>query len=296
MSLKSEIRISKHETNPKIQNPNTRNKVRFEHWNIRVWNLFRISSLGFRILVLVLLTAPFLLPLAHAQDADGKFKDANTSYRTGDFEKAAKLYRELTLEHPKAAVFFYDLGNAYVKLGKLSEAILAYEKALRLSPRDKDARHNLSYAHGLLEYRVEDNRNWYLKAADAVLSRYTQREINFGALAVVFIFLMSGMLFFIFRQNVFWDSGRKFLIVFVILFAGVAFWKHVQTDMISDAIVMEKECEVRYGPSEHDQVAFRVGEGIKASIMDRREDWSRVLLTNGESGWIRNSAISEVTV
>lgn len=235
--------------------------------------------------------------LAQAQsDADSKFKEANASYRTGDFEKAARLYGELTAEQPEVAAFYYDLGNAQVKLNNLSEAVLAYERALRLSPRDQDIRNNLRYAVGRLEYRVEDSRNWYLKATDAVLSRYTQREINFAALVALFIFLMSGLLFFLFRQGIFWDAGRKFLLVLTILFAAVAGWKYVQTDMIRDAIVMEQECEVRYGPSEHDQVAFRVGEGIKVFIMDRREDWSRVVLSNGESGWIRNSSIAEVKI
>jgi SH3-like domain-containing protein len=39
-----------------------------------------------------------------------------------------------------------------------------------------------------------------------------------------------------------------------------------------------------------------MGEGIKVFVMDRREDWSRVLLTNGESGWVRDSDIAEVKV
>jgi SH3-like domain-containing protein len=57
---------------------------------------------------------------------------------------------------------------------------------------------------------------------------------------------------------------------------------------------MTKECEARYGPSAHDQVAFRMGEGIRVFLVDRREDWSRVLLTNGESGWVRNGDIEEI--
>ena len=36
--------------------------------------------------------------------------------------------------------------------------------------------------------------------------------------------------------------------------ALVAFGKQVQSNLIRDAIVMQKECEARYGPSEHDQV------------------------------------------
>jgi len=215
------------------------------------------------------------------------FQAANTSYRTGDYAKAASQYQALIAKDPQVAAYYYNLGNAEVRLGKLSEAILNYEKTLILEPRDEDARRNLSHARELLEYRVEDSRNWYLKATDAVLRYITQRESILGVLIVVFVFLLSGSLHFLSGRGLFWSVGRRFIFFLLLLVGSVAFGKHVQRDLICDAIVMQKECEARYGPSEHDQVAFRMGEGIKVFVMDRREDWSRVLLTNGESGWVK---------
>jgi tetratricopeptide (TPR) repeat protein len=224
------------------------------------------------------------------------FQDANTSYRTGDYEKAAKLYEILLELQPEAPVLYYDLANAQVRLGKLSHAILNYEKALRLDPRNADIRENLRYTRGLLEYRVEDTRNWYLKATEAVLSYTTEREVYIVVLAALFVFLAGGIFFFLNGRGVFWSPWRQFVFIVLLLAALVAFGKQVQSNLIRDAIVMQKECEARYGPSEHDQVAFKMGEGIKVFVMDRREDWSRVLLTNGESGWVKDSDISEVKV
>lgn len=90
--------------------------------------------------------------------------------------------------------------------------------------------------------------------------------------------------------------GRKTLVVFVVATGALAGLKHVQVDMIRPAIIMANECNVRYGPSEHDQIAFKMGEGLKVFIMDRRADWSRVLLTNGENGWVHHEDISEITL
>jgi tetratricopeptide (TPR) repeat protein len=222
------------------------------------------------------------------------FQEANTSYRTGDYAKAAELYESLIEQEPRVGVFYYDLANAYVRLGKLSRAILNYEKALRLDPRNEDIRENLRYTRGLLEYRVEDARNWYLKATEVVLKYVTEREVYIVVLAVLFIFLTGGILFFLNGRGVFWNPWQQFVLIVLLLSAFVAFGKQIQSHMIRDAIVMQKECEARYGPSEHDQVAFRMGEGIKVFVMDRREDWSRVLLTNGESGWVKDSDIAEV--
>ncbi|MEI7752024.1 MAG: SH3 domain-containing protein, partial [Candidatus Omnitrophota bacterium] len=169
-------------------------------------------------------------------------------------------------------------------------------KSLRLDPRNGDARVNLRYTRGLLEYRVEDTRNWYLKATEVVLKYATEREIYAVVLVVLFVFLVGGILFFLNGRGVFWNPWQQFVFVVLLLATLVAFGKQLQSNVIRDAIVMQKECEARYGPSEHDQVAFKMGEGIKVFVMDRREDWSRVLLTNGESGWVKDSDIAEVKV
>ncbi|MDD5226928.1 MAG: tetratricopeptide repeat protein [Candidatus Omnitrophica bacterium] len=224
------------------------------------------------------------------------FQEANTSYRTGDYAKAAELYESLIEQEPRVATFYYDLANTYVRLGKLSRAILNYEKTLRLDPRNGDARVNLRYTRGLLEYRVEDTRNWYLRAAGTVLQYITEREINFVVLVIECIFLLGAIAFFIMGRGLFWNGWQKFVFILLVLAGFVALGKQIQSNMIPDAIVMQKECEARYGPSEHDQVAFKMGEGIKVFVMDRREDWSRILLTNGESGWVKDSDIAEVKV
>ena len=79
----------------------------------------------------------------------------------------------------------------------------------------------------------------------------------------------------------------------VLIFLALMGAKNVQAHWLRGAIVTAKEGQVRYGPSESDQLAFRLGEGLKLYVMDRREEWSRVLLTNGESGWVRNDQIEE---
>lgn len=242
---------------------------------------------------IVLWIAP---PVCAGAEAAKIFQDANTSYKTGDYGKAAERYESLIEQDPHVAAFYYDLGNAYVRLGKLSRAILNYEKALRLDPRSGDIRENLRFTRGLLEYRVEDTRNWYLKATEAVLKFMTEREVYSVVLVVLFIFLAGGILYFVIGRGVFWNPWQQFVFVVLVVSALVAFGKQVQSNVIRDAIVMQKECEARYGPSEHDQVAFKMGEGIKVFVMDRREDWSRVLLTNGESGWVKDSDIAEVRV
>lgn len=247
-----------------------------------------------KFLTLLVILAAFVPLALAADDVASVFRDANTSYRTGDYAKAAEGYASLVRREPDVASFHYNLANANVRLGKLSRAILNYEQALQLDPRNADARENLRYTRGLLEYRVEDTRNWYVKALEAVLKFMTEQEVTVVALVILFVFLLGGIFFFLNGRGVFWNVWQRFIFMLLILAALVVFAKQVQSNLIREAIVMQKECEARYGPSEHDQVAFKMGEGIKVFVMDRREDWARVLLTNGEGGWVKDSDIEEV--
>ena len=66
-----------------------------------------------------------------------------------------------------------------------------------LDPRDPDIRYNLNYVRGLLQYKIEDKRNWYLKAFEEVLNAFTEKEIILAALIAYFC-LMAAWAFAVF--------------------------------------------------------------------------------------------------
>ncbi len=69
------------------------------------------------------------------------FNLADSYYKAKEYEKAFRLYREIkdkNLEFKK----LHNMGNTLAHLGKIDEAIRAYEKALKIK-EDKDTRFNL---------------------------------------------------------------------------------------------------------------------------------------------------------
>ena len=221
------------------------------------------------------------------------FKKANQSYRSGNFKEAASLYGALSVTHPDSGSLLLNLGNSQYRLGKTGNAILAYERARRAGPRDPDIRYNLNYVRGQLQYKIEDRRNWYLKAFEEVLNTFTGKEILLGALAAYFLFVAAWAFAVFFQDSAPWGFWRKTFLTGALIFAALVGAKNVQAHWLRGAIVTSREAQVRYGPSESDQLAFRLGEGLKLYVMNRRDEWSRVLLTNGESGWVRNDQIEE---
>ena len=81
--------------------------------------------------------------LASAAFAESPFEKSVQLYQNGKFEDAAKSLEGILKQNKESAAVYYNLGNAYYKLNQKGRAVWAYERALRLDPRDSDIRANL---------------------------------------------------------------------------------------------------------------------------------------------------------
>ena len=91
------------------------------------------------------------------------FTEANQQYADGNFAEAANMYEQLIAQTPSSEVY-YNLGNAYFKQNELAQAILAYERCLRLDPRNKDAKYNLAFARSRIIDNIEDNQAYFVSS------------------------------------------------------------------------------------------------------------------------------------
>lgn len=74
-----------------------------------------------------------------------QFAVANEHYQNKEYQQALDGYLALMQSGVRDPVLFYNAGNACVKLGQKGRAVIMYERALRLNPRDVAARANLAY-------------------------------------------------------------------------------------------------------------------------------------------------------
>ena len=218
------------------------------------------------------------------------FQQANDLYREGDFVGAAGLYEQMlgAKEEPE---LYYNLGNAYFKSGKLGLAILNYERAFQLKPRDRDIQSNLVYVSELIEYEIEDKRIWHVRFASQLLNYFTNTEIRFLALTAYFVFIL-GVVGSMARRRRF-VLGRLGAIALSIAVVGglLTIMKYTNMGERKQAIVTESEAEVRYGPSSTDRLAFRLVEGLKVNISGKKPGWYRIGLRDGQTGWISESEV-----
>ena len=86
-----------------------------------------------------------IYPLSFSHASAQTKAEADSAYVRGEYQKAIKDY-EAILKNGASADLYYNLGNAYYRTENITMAVLNYERALLLSPSDRDIRFNLQMA------------------------------------------------------------------------------------------------------------------------------------------------------
>ena len=230
--------------------------------------------------------------VSYAQSA---FDDANTAYAEGRYEEAAELYQSLLDEQPDATLY-YNLGNARFKQGELSQAILNYERALRLKPNYKDAKYNLAFAQS----RIVDN----IKEQDFFLSSWARALRNtlsepkwFMISIVLFILGLAGVLLFLLgrepwvRKSAFHTAWIALLFSLITGLNGLSL--HNRDTLRNEAIITQGIVNAKSSPDRSGTDLFTLHEGTKVTIHETLGEWVNVRVGSNE-GWIRSSNLERI--
>jgi tetratricopeptide (TPR) repeat protein len=221
------------------------------------------------------------------------FQQGNQLYREGKFLEAANVYEGLIKERPSAEVY-YNLANAYFKAGKVGLAVLNYERARNLKPRDSDILTNSSYVRQLIEYKIEDKRNWYQRKISELLTYVTLEECMLFCFAAYFLFVTGLLISLVLKKQPLFAKMGTLAITLVVLCSIPLFLKYAESGAGKRGIVTETQAEVRYGPSGSDRIAFRLTEGLEVNLDDEKEEWYRIRLRDGRSGWAGKSQVTPI--
>jgi tetratricopeptide (TPR) repeat protein len=226
------------------------------------------------------------------------FDSANTLYTENNFEAAINIYEEIIAAGIESPELYFNLGNAYYRLNRLSGAILNYERALKLSPRDEDIRFNLDIARSHLRDRIEELPEFFLNRWLRNLSALM--TTNQWALAGVFFFIL--LLFFLtgflFTRSL---SSRKALFVLILISAfftlaavGLSWIQKKHLTDRTQAIVTLPALVVKSSPDENSTDLFVIHEGTKLRITGELTDWWEIKLADGKKGWVKEGSFERI--
>ena len=251
----------------------------------------KAKASGFSFVLMILMLMPLSANAVTKQNADDE-------YAKGNYQQAIKDYQEI-LKTGVSSEIYYNLGNAYYRTDNITQALLAYERALQLSPGDNDIRFNLQYARSKTIDKITPETEMFFVTWYNSLVNFTSvdRWANTAIVSIVMALLL--ILVFLFAPQM-WarKSGFYGSAVFLLLFAFAnlfAFQQKHELETKQGAIVIAPTVNVKKTPAASGTDVFVIHEGTRVDITDRgMKQWRGVKLADGREGWLKTSQIEEI--
>lgn len=240
---------------------------------------------------MILLAAVLLVPSVATAATKA---EADSLYQHENYQQAIQVYEEL-LKAGKSAEVYYNLGNAYYRMDDMTHAILAYERALLLSPGDGDIRFNLRMARDRTIDRESADAEFFMVAWGRALVNLRSADgwayaalLTLGlTIVLVLIYLFAGR---IWLRKVGFFGGVLTLLLFV-LCNMLAWLQKNALEHRRGAVIIQSAVPVKSTPAENGTDLFILHEGTKVEVTDSMDVWREVRMSDGKQGWVENHQI-----
>lgn len=239
-----------------------------------------------------------LLSIAGFSQNDDAFEQGVNHYKEGEYQQSIIAWESILKSGEHSAQLYYNLANAYFKNNQLAESIYYYEKALQLSPSDKDVLNNLAIAQNSTIDAIEPApqnifESWYKNTLNLF-------SFNGWAILSVILIVIFALLFLWYYYTATTSKKRLLfsgsIVVFLIAVASLtaAFLSHNYFKNNPTAIIFAESTQVRSEPLLRSDVSFRLHEGTKVYITDQDNEWVRIEIADGKEGWMLRSDLKEL--
>jgi tetratricopeptide (TPR) repeat protein len=248
-----------------------------------------------RLIIIAMLVLACFLSMAQTETGPSfveQFFEANQAYKKHQFQQAIDGYLHLIENGPENGQVYYNLGNAYFRLGDLGRAILSYERARLLIPRDGDLAFNLSHARNQTQDASMDLQMSSLSDVLGLggLNRY-EAFFGFALLNLLFSALLCIRLY----KKTEWTYYLSIFMAIVISIAGCALalkWVAWVTD--DRAVVLSEEVLVQAGPDSRDTVLFKLHAGTLVHVERTEDDWTLLQVSEDKRGWAASNQLERI--
>jgi tetratricopeptide (TPR) repeat protein len=235
----------------------------------------------------------------HLSQGEQQFRRAMELDRTDP--DAAKAYYQEAILHYEAIVknggvrngkLYYDVGNAYFRLGDTGRAILNYKRAELFIQNDGNLRQNLDYARNRRADRIE------LRQKEKVLKTLFFIHYDIPSRVKLIVFAIAfGALWVSAAARLLLKKGWLKIAIAVSAVVSAAFLASLVVDSTSlsrtpEGVVTAEETIGRMGDADTYQPSFKepLHSGSEFRLLEKRPGWWRIELENGDRTWIPEGA------
>jgi len=252
-------------------------------------------GLAIALLILLSTVAPAAAADAEPVSPQTAFFHANSLYRDGRYAEAAAEYEKVVALGLESSPLYFNLGNAYFKVGDRGKAILYFERALRLHPNDPDVEANLAFAQSLNNVEPCSPPWWHRVIFP--LAGVAPATVLLGLAGllygVVFALLAAQRLLATAPRWLGLVAGSLALATLVLAASGLqqAYIHGVQSHAV---VIAEGETAARFEPADNGTVHYSLKQGSLVRVLDQREGWLQVVRCDGRRGWMPRSTMADL--
>lgn len=231
-----------------------------------------------------LATAVVLLAcLSRAQAvSENGFARGNQLYAVGKYAEAAAAYETQVRHGEDSANLFYNLGDAYHRIGNRGRAILNFRRALWLEPSHAEAAANLVFAGG------------NLPAASGLAAPGV--KILSWLTAAAGWWTVAAALAAVFRRR--WRTAAATLAAAGLLAtaSGVValWWTEDANRSAALALVVAENVPALYSPADNSKTVTTLPAGAEVRVLSVQGAWTYALLGNGTRAWISSGQVERL--
>ena len=233
-----------------------------------------------------------------AQDEKSIVEAANAAYKQGSYNNAITEYTKVIDKGYQSIALYNNLGSSYFESGEIPEAILNFEKGLKLDPFDKSLLHNLNIAREQLDNGIVQIPEFILMKAWKYL--FTRASSNTWYIIGLLTAFLTVFAFGVWLLNPSRENKKKgffagflFLGLSTLFFAFSISQAKFQFKIIT-AIIIDETVDLKSAPEEANEAIMTLVPGTKLRIIDQIGEYNKVRLVNGQLGWVPKGSYKNI--
>jgi len=231
--------------------------------------------------------------IVSAGELENLFQKGNEHYLKGEYQETIRIFQSIVEKGYQGKSLYYNLGNAYFRIGKIGLAILYYEKAKKISTSDEDVNYNLAFANSKIADKIETLPKFFIfDWWENALALFSISGWTYAAY-LFYLFILGAVGYYYFAgslkgQRIAFYTGiiSTFFLVLTIVLLAVNLNRELNYKF---GIVVDPVVVVKFSPDQNSKDAFIVHEGLKVQAEDNVNAWIKIKLIDGKVGWLKNN-------
>ncbi|MDK3156783.1 hypothetical protein QPK87_09375 [Kamptonema cortianum] len=217
------------------------------------------------------------------------FQAANIDFLGARYDDAIAKYQSLLDAKILSPALFYNLANAYARDGATGLAIVNYQRALYLSPRDPDTQANLAFTANREQIALPETP-WYL-----AYTTFLRPNVWFAlSLALMIVASVFGILRTLKIQLP--DMLRKKLIPTCALLMAILCLVsgYLALQRFQYAVVTKPDTALTLSPVSDAQLVSVLNDGVFVKPVKSHGDYLLVETFTRQRGWLPKSSVENI--